>query len=145
MAAYKKLSENISVAGQLFVGSLEKIKAQGFTTIICNRPDYEEDIEDQPLSADIERRASELGMQFSYIPIDGSGTTLEAVHKTKEALDGAGGPVLAYCLSGMRSVMLASQALVLGGEFTSEELIDKALTLGYNLDRLRPEFDRIAA
>ena len=145
MAAYKKLSENISVAGQLFVGSLEKIKAQGFTTIICNRPDYEEDVEDQPLSADIERRANELGMQFSYIPIDGAGPTLEAVHMTKAALDNADGPVLAYCLSGARSVMLASQVLALGNHSTIDDLIAKALSLGYNLDRLRPEFARLAA
>ncbi len=144
MAAYKNLSENLSLAGQLFAGSLDKIKAQGFTTIICNRPDFEEDIEDQPLSTVIELRAAELGIRFLYIPVDGV-PTLEAVHRTKQALDSADGPVLAYCLSGMRSIMLLSQALVLRGDFTIDELIAKAQTLGYNINRLRPEFDSIAA
>ena len=145
MAAYKKLSENISVAGQLFVGTLEKIKAQGFTAIICNRPDYEDDVEDQPLSADIERRAKELGMKFFYIPVEGSVPTLEAVHMTKAALDNTDGPVLAYCLSGARSVMLASQVLALGNHSTIDDLIAKAQSLGYNLKALRPAFNSVAA
>ncbi len=144
MAAYKKISDNVSVAGQLFAGSLDKIKAQGITTIICNRPDYEEDVEFQPLSVEIACRAQELGMNFHYIPVESVPTT-EAVYNMLSALDRAEGPVLAYCLSGMRSVLISAQALVLDGDYTADELIAKALTLGYNLGSLRPTFARIAA
>lgn len=145
MTAYKKLDENISVTGQLFVDHLDMIKDLGFKTIVCNRPDYEDDIEDQPLSTEIESRAAELGMQFSYIPVGGEGPTPEAVQQTKDVLDGASGPILAYCLSGKRSVILASLAKALGGEFATDELISNALSLGYNLDGLRPTFDSVAA
>lgn len=145
MAAYKKIDEKLSISGQIFVGHLEKIKAQGFTTIICNRPDFEDDIEDQPLSDDIRNRASELGMQFIYIPIDDSGPTMKAVQKTKEALDAARGPALAYCLSGKRSLMLYSLAKALGGHSTTDELLSKASQVGYDLSGLRLTLDFVAA
>ena len=145
MAAYKKIDENLSISGQIFVGHLDKIKAQGFTTIMCNRPDFEEDDEDQPLSSDIQDRARELGMEFIYIPIDGSGPTMKAVQKTKAALDTARGPVLAYCLSGKRSLMLYSLAKAFGGHSTTDELISKATSVGYNLSGLRPTLDFVAA
>ena len=145
MAAYKKIDENLSISGQIFVGHLDKIKAQGFTTIICNRPDFEEDPEDQPLADDIQNRASELGLEFVYIPIDDSGPNMKAVHKTKEALDTARGPVLAYCLSGKRSLMLYSLAKAFEGHSTTDELISKAISVGYNLNGLRPTLDFVAA
>lgn len=145
MAAYKKIDDKLSISGQIFVGHLEKIKAQGFTTIICNRPDFEEDVEDQPLADDIQNRARELGMQFVYIPINDIGPTMKAVHKTKEALDAARGPVLAYCLSGHRSLMLYSLAKAFGGHSTTDELISKASSIGYNLSGLRPTLDFVAA
>ena len=145
MVAYKKIDENLSIAGQIFVSSLEVLKGQGFTTIMCNRPDYEEDIEDQPLSSEIESRAVELGMQFVYIPIDDSGPTLQAVEQTRKALDGAEGPVFAYCLSGMRSMTLTSLAKALDGRATTDELISKAKTHGYNLSRFRPTLEFVAA
>lgn len=145
MAAYKKIDEKLSISGQIFVGHLEKIKAQGFTTIVCNRPDFEDDIEDQPLSDDIQNRAHELGMQFVYIPVDGSGPNMKAVQKIKEALDAARGPVLAYCLSGQRSLTLYSLAKAFDGLSTTDELIFKASQVGYNLSGLRPTLDFVAA
>ena len=145
MAAYKKIDENLSISGQIFVGHLDKIKAQGFTTIVCNRPDFEEDVEDQPLSSEIQNRASELGMEFIYIPIDETGPNMKAVHKTKKALEAAKGPVLAYCLSGHRSLVLYSLAKAFGGHSTTDELISKATSVGYNLSGLRPTLDFVAA
>ena len=42
----KKLSENLSVAGQLIPADVANIAELGFKTIICNRPDGE--ASDQP-------------------------------------------------------------------------------------------------
>ena len=133
MTAYKKLEDNIFISGQLFADDLEKIKAQGFTTIICNRPDYEEDIVDQPLSNEIERQAQALGLQFFYIPMGSQGPTQKTVQETRHALDEARGPVLAYCLTGKRSVILCSQALALSGAHSMPDLVSAAQALGYNL------------
>lgn len=144
MVAYKEVSENLAVAGQIFISQLEVLKERGFEVIICNRPDYEDDVEDQPLAAQMESRAAELGLKFVYIPVSGT-PTLQAAKSTKEVLDAAEGKVLAYCLSGMRSIMLCSLAHALEGNVKSDDLIQNAKTLGYNLSGLRPAFESMAA
>lgn len=137
-----KIDEKFSVSGQLDTSDLESLKEQGYAVIICHRPDYEDP--NQALAADIESRAVELGLQFLHIPVSGSGPTMQAVQMTKEALDEANGQVLAYCRSGMRSVMLWSLATAMGGGVTSDELISTASAAGFKIDGLRTTLDSLA-
>lgn len=137
-----KIDEKFSVSGQLNAGELESLKEQGYAVIICNRPDYED--QNQVLAADVESRAMELGLQFLHIPISGSGPTMQAVELTKQALDEASGPVLAYCRSGMRSTMLWSLASALRGDASADELISTAANAGFKIDGLRAALDSLA-
>lgn len=142
MTKYIKLDEKFSISGQLSVSDLESIKEQGYTAIICNRPDYEDP--GQLLVADIESCATELGLHFLHIPVSGSGPTMQAVDLTKQALDEASGPVLAYCRSGMRSTMLWALASAMRGDVSSDEIISVASDAGFNLDGLRATLDGLA-
>ena len=56
----KKLTAELSVAAQISAADVAGLAAQGFKSIICNRPDGEGP--DQPLFAEIERAASSLGL-----------------------------------------------------------------------------------
>ena len=47
-----KLNEEVSVSGQLTAEMVEQVKALGFASVICNRPDGEGP--DQPTAAEIE-------------------------------------------------------------------------------------------
>ena len=47
-----KLNEEVSVSGQITAEMVEQVKALGFASVICNRPDGEGP--DQPTAAEIE-------------------------------------------------------------------------------------------
>ena len=81
------------------------IKAAGFKSIICNRPDNEQP--GQPSAAEIRRAAEAAGLSFRHVPIiSGQPATGDDVAAMAQALDELEGPVFAYCRSGTRSTNL---------------------------------------
>lgn len=103
MTTYR-LSENCTVSSQIQPADVATIAADGFTTIICNRPDGEDF--GQPAVSDIEAECEAQGVMFKFIPIDRSGLTMEMVEGFQTAVKASEGPVLAYCRSGQRSSVL---------------------------------------
>jgi uncharacterized protein (TIGR01244 family) len=128
----KKISESVSVTGQISGDDIEAIKASGFGTIICNRPDGEEP--GQPSFADIRAAAMAEGLRVIAIPVGASGASETDVVAFADALDTAKDPVLAYCRSGMRSTTL--WALTQAGHIPSDQIIAKAKGAGYDLTPL---------
>lgn len=109
---FKQLSPVFSVSGQLTLDDVRDAAAQGFKTIICNRPDNEEAA--QLASSMVQEQSEALGMKFAYIPVSSSGVTPSDGRKMRAALDVMPSPVLAYCRSGVRSgkvFELAQQSL----------------------------------
>lgn len=97
----RKIDDQYSVTGQISVDDLDQIKAMGFKSIVCHRPDGEED--GQPLFADIAQRAQELGLSIAHVPVGRQGVDAEAVSGMVDALDEFDRPMLGYCRSGARS------------------------------------------
>lgn len=143
MAKCIEINKNLSVSEQITISDLKLLKEQGFELIICNRPDFEE--VNQALVADIESHAIELGLKFLHIPISKSGPTMQAVEMTKQALDEASGPILAYCRSGQRSTMLWSLATALSGGVSADEIIATASAAGFKIDGLRPTLESLSS
>lgn len=98
---FKQISPVFSVSGQLTLDDVRDAAAQGFKTIICNRPDDEE--AGQLTFKTVQNYAEELGLKFAYIPVSSSGVTTSDGSKMRTALDTKPSPVLAYCRSGARS------------------------------------------
>ena len=80
------------------------IKAAGFNSVICNRPDGEQP--GQPSAASVEAAAKAAGLEFRYIPVISGQVTGENVAEQAAALQDLKGPVFAYCRSGARSTNL---------------------------------------
>jgi uncharacterized protein (TIGR01244 family) len=99
MNAYK-LSDKCTVAGQILASDVAAIAADGFTTIICNRPDGEDF--GQPTADEIAAACASHDLGFHHIPVSNSGLTMEAVDRFRDAVTNSKGPVLAYCRSGQR-------------------------------------------
>ncbi len=100
----KPISKDFSVTEQVTVEDLQAAAAQGFRSVICNRPDGEEP--GQTAAAELQRVAEELGMQFRHIPVvPGAITDADAAQMGK-ALAELPTPVLAFCRSGARSTKL---------------------------------------
>ena len=132
---FRTLDPSISVFGQLEPEDVVAAKAEGFTTIVNNRPDNEQP--GQPAGAAIEAAAKAAGLAYVAIPVDHSGFNEGQVAAMADALEAARGPVLAFCRSGTRSTYLWALARHKLGD-DGEQLIAKAANAGYDLSALRP-------
>jgi uncharacterized protein (TIGR01244 family) len=101
---YRQISEDYSVSGQIQPDEIAAIKAAGFNSIICNRPDDEQP--GQPSADTVEAAAVAAGLAFRYIPVISGQMTAENVEDQAEALAELEGPVFAYCRSGARCTNL---------------------------------------
>lgn len=95
----KRLSDNYVVSGQITVEDVDKIAAEGFELLICNRPDNE--AEGQTPFAAIEERAKERGLQVVNIPFVGGQLRPEQVAEFAEQMK-KGLNTFAYCRTGNR-------------------------------------------
>jgi len=102
------LDETLTVSGQIAAEDVALIAAQGFRSILCNRPDDED--HGQPPFAAIEAAARAAGLEAAFQPVlsggvsDADGADFAALMETLPK------PVFAYCRSGTRCAMLWSLA-----------------------------------
>jgi uncharacterized protein (TIGR01244 family) len=100
----RQITENYSVSPQITPDEIAAVKAAGFRTVICNRPDDEQP--GQPSHDAIKTAVEAAGLAFRYIPVVSGQMTMENVEDQAAALDEVEGPVLAYCRSGTRCTNL---------------------------------------
>ena len=93
--------ERITVGPQVYPAQLVHLKRRGFSVIINNRPDGEE--ETQPANRDLQFEAESLGLDFYHIPVSPLGINKESVDAMVSVLASTSGPVFAFCRSGIRS------------------------------------------
>jgi sulfide:quinone oxidoreductase len=102
----KRISPDLTVSPQITAADVAALKAEGFRSIICNRPDGEG--ADQPNFPEIEAAAEAAGLQTCYLPIQTGMVRDEDARAFGQALRDLPGPTLAYCRSGTRSATLWS-------------------------------------
>jgi len=137
----RPITETYTVAPQLEPGDMAVLAEQGVTTVICNRPDAENPAPLQ--AAQMQAAAEAAGLNFVFNPVVGGQLTLDNVEEQSDALDAAGGPVVAYCASGNRSTIV--WALGQAGQMSTDEIIAKGEAHGYKLEWLRPQIEALAA
>ncbi|TIX41729.1 MAG: TIGR01244 family phosphatase, partial [Mesorhizobium sp.] len=64
---YRQISEDYSVSGQIQPEEIAAIKAAGFKSVICNRPDDEQP--GQPSADSVKAAVEAAGLTFRYIPV----------------------------------------------------------------------------
>ncbi len=125
----KALTSELSVSPQIFAAELPSIAQSGFRSVVCNRPDGEG--ADQPGYSELERAASDHGLQIRYLPAESG--------KVSDAQGAAFGqlmaelpkPVLAFCRTGMRSTTM--WALSQAGQMPLPQIIETASRAGFDL------------
>ena len=134
-----RLTPAFSVAAQIDAADCAAASAQGFTAIVCNRPDGESP--GQPEAAEIAAAAEVAGLDFVHIPVDISGID-DAQIAAMAAVLGQG-PVLAYCRSGTRSTNLWALAEASrGGD--ADAIAAAAATGGYDVSGMLPYLRSLA-
>lgn len=140
MTIVRQLTDSVSVAPFIQPDQLAQ-EADGFRTVINNRPDGEEP--GQASSAEIEAVANAIGVEYLHIPVVAPAISDADVDAFANALDAHVGPTLAFCRTGTRSTML--WALSQAGKLTVEEILETARNAGYDLGGLRPRLEERAA
>lgn len=107
-----RLVPELAVTGQLRADDLAEIAANGFRTVINNRPDGEEP--SQPAAAELERAARAAGLEYRHIPVTPGELDDRDARRFGELVR-TEGPVLAFCRTGNRSANLWARALELEG------------------------------
>ncbi|HSV04079.1 MAG TPA: TIGR01244 family sulfur transferase [Phenylobacterium sp.] len=130
MPDFRRVTDQISVSPQIAPDDVARAAAQGFRTIINNRPDGE--APDQPSGHQIEQAAREAGLAYFHIPVRG-GPTPEQVETTERVVSEADKPVLAFCRSGNRSILTWALAETHAGARDRQELIALGRQAGYDL------------
>ena len=97
---YRPITEGYAVSGQITLDEVADIKAAGFKSVICNRPDDEQP--GQPSADSVKAAVEAAGLAFRYIPVISGQITGDNVDDQAKALDEMQGPVFAYCRSGAR-------------------------------------------
>jgi len=113
--SYRWLTQKLAVAPQLSVDEVAEVKAAGFQSVICNRPDHEDGPgSGQATQADIAGALQAQGIRFAYHPVNSGGHTDEQALEMGRLMQELPTPMLAYCRSGNRCIGLISLAKSLG-------------------------------
>ena len=107
---FRPIAADFAVAPQLSPADVPGVAAQGFATLINNRPDGEGGAS-QPTNVEMEAAARAAGLHYVYIPVVSGQYSLEQVRALQRALRDAPRPILAFCRSGARSAQFYGLAL----------------------------------
>lgn len=135
----RQVTPRYSVSPQIAPEDMEAIKAHGFTTVICNRPDEENPPELQ--AAAMAEAAKAAGLDFVVIPLTHATMTPDNIARQNATVEAASGPVLAYCASGTRCTVIWSLARADEG-MAADEILKTAASAGYDLSGLRPRLEQ---
>lgn len=130
MSSIRTVTADFSVSPQIALSDLTVAAGQGVKRVICNRPDDED--AGQINSTEARAATQALGMSYIHIPVIG-GPTPDQVEEMRTAISDAGGPVLAYCRSGTRSIVTWAIGQMVSGEREASELIALGTGAGYDL------------
>ncbi|MFC4215446.1 TIGR01244 family sulfur transferase [Pseudophaeobacter arcticus] len=134
------ITPRYSVSPQISAEDMPEIVANGYKTVICNRPDSE--VPPSHQAAAIRAAAEAAGLVFRELPLTHQTMTPENVAQQRAFYEESPGPVLAYCASGTRCSVIWS--LGVATEMSPDEILEKTSAAGYQLDGLRPTLESIA-
>lgn len=135
----RPLSPRYSVSPQVSAEDIPAMVEAGITLLICNRPD--EEVPPSHQAAAIGQAAQAAGLRFEILPLTHQTMTPDNVARQSALIDGAKGPVLAYCASGTRCSVV--WALGQAPTRAPEDILAATAAAGYQLDGLRPTLEQL--
>lgn len=128
---FTAVTDSFHVSPQLTAEDIRAAATDGFTLVVNNRPDGE--APGQPKSEELEAAAKAAGIAYAYLPVDSGGITPHHTGGLESAIDDAAdGKTLAFCRSGMRSLLVWSYAEARFGKPVGQ-IIDEARAAGFDI------------
>ena len=128
------LDDRFYVSAHLDLDGIEKACCLGFTMVINNRPDHED--ENQITSAELQQHAEKLGLEYRWIPFHPGEVQFDHLIALKDALDSHSGKALAFCRTGGRSSFLWSLLAACSDKLQADEVVKKAQGAGFDFSSL---------
>ncbi|MDE2228084.1 MAG: TIGR01244 family phosphatase [Alphaproteobacteria bacterium] len=142
MPGTTKITDQVTVSGQIGLADVAEIAKQGFASIINNRPDGEEP--GQPDHETIAAEAKKHGLKYHYIPVvTGNITRNDVVQFQKAVL--RDGPAFAHCRTGTRCYLLWGLLRALYDGDSSLTLVAEGARKGYDLRVLPALVEKLEA
>lgn len=129
----RQLTPQLFVSPQIDPADLPQLAAQGFTRVMCNRPDAE--VPPSHAAEAMANAAKDAGIEFVCQPLTHQTMTAENIANNARLIGESDAKVLAYCASGTRSTI--AWALSQAGKMSAEDIIRIAADAGYDLSQLR--------
>lgn len=103
--AIEKLADYLYISGQLDARTAKQAAQYGIKTVICNRPDGEED--GQPDFETVKAWLAEHGIaEVHYLPVTMDSINDAVLTEFQDTVAKSTAPILAYCRSGTRSATM---------------------------------------
>lgn len=129
MGKAKRVSDELSIAGQVTPEGLQQAAADGFKSVLNLRsPDEADALSDE------QQQAEAAGLAYSNVPLS-SNFNDSQVSEALEALEGLPKPVLIHCGAGARAGAIALIAKATQENLSPEALIAQAEQLGLSPDQ----------
>ena len=126
----KRVSDELSIAGQVTSEQLQQAAADGFKSVLNLRsPDEAGALSDE------QQQAEAAGLAYSNVPLSNSDLSNGQVSKALAALESLPKPVLIHCGAGARAGAIALIAQAGQEDLSPETVIEQAEHLGLSPDQ----------
>lgn len=130
MANSKKISDDLSAAGQITPEQLHQAAAEGFKSVINLRsPD------EQGFLSNEQQKAEAAGLQYANIPLKPTEANQELTKAALEEIANLPKPILIHCAAGARASGIALIANAIHEGLSYEQIHQKATDLGISLEQ----------
>lgn len=130
MAIAKKVSDELSAAGQVTSEQLQQAAQEGFKSVLNLRS-----IDEAGFLLDEEQLADAAGLQYANVPLTPSEPDEDLVEEAIREIKNLPKPILVHCGAGARAGAIALIATALQENLTYEQITEKAQELGLNLEQ----------
>jgi sulfide:quinone oxidoreductase len=127
-----QLTESLCVAAQIAPQDIPNLATQGFTIVVCNRPDGE--VPGQATMDEIEAACNAAGLLFIRYPVDAMNFPGPDIEGLGALFDDPNQSVLAYCRTGTRCANLWVTSQTGDGQ---AEAMQTARDIGFDLSLVR--------
>ena len=127
-----QLTESLHVAAQIAPQDIPNLATQGFTVLVCNRPDGE--VPGQATMDEIEVACNAAGLLFVRYPVDAMNFPGPDIEGLGALFDDPNQSVLAYCRTGTRCANLWVTSQTGDGQ---AEAMQTARDIGFDLSLVR--------
>jgi uncharacterized protein (TIGR01244 family) len=128
MTDFKKVNDDLSIAGQISAEELRQLAIGGFKSVLNLR-----DPDENGFFHDEKQEAQIVGLEYTNIPLNSQAPNQELTAEAILEIDHLPKPILIHCAGGARAGGIALIAEAIQSGFTYEQIAQKANELGINL------------